>query len=137
MKNFEDDEFYLDDNELAQENSLSQVGLAKTQVLNCLEKAVKELKDNIKFNEKQEQEANLQLISNYTSALISLVEVENDPSTSDEEVAEYIKQILSQTTELSFSNMNEVLSNHPGVETEESGTTNIDNDAADDSALDF
>ena len=132
----EDDEFFLNDDELAADNQLSIVDDAKLKVLNYIIKVATEAKDNIKFNETTDASSNISLLSKQMSALISL-DSEELEELSDEELYERVEAILRSTTELTLSNIDDVLPKQED-DFDDSGSTNMNaDDTDDDSGIDF
>lgn len=105
---FEDDEYFLDDEELAEDNRLTISDSARMDLLNSIIKAAQDMKDNLKFNEQSDAEHNLEMITNYVDCLIKVSQVDLE-DLSEEEAEELIDKILRSTTELTFNNIDEVL----------------------------
>lgn len=111
---FDDDEYFLDDEELAEDNRLTISDSARMDLLNSIIKSAQDMKDNLKFNEQSDAEHNLEMITNYVDCLIKVSQVDLE-DLSEEEAEELIDKILRSTTELTFNNIDEVL---PDVEPE-------------------
>lgn len=105
---FEDDDFFLDDEELAEDNRLTISDSARMDLLNSIIKSAQDMKDNLKFNEQSDAEHNLEMITNYVDCLIKVSQVDLE-DLSEEEAEELIDKILRSTTELTFNNIDEVL----------------------------
>lgn len=105
---FEDDDFFLDDEELAEDNRLTISDSARMDLLNSIIKSAQDMKDNLKFNEQSDAEHNLEMITNYVDCLIKVSQVDIE-DLSEEEAEELIDKILRSTTELTFNNIDEVL----------------------------
>lgn len=131
----EDDEFFINDDDLAADNQLSIVDDAKLKVLEYIIKVATEAKDNIKFNESTDASSNISLLSKQMSALISL-DSEELEELSDEELYERVEAILRSTTELTLSNIDDVLPKQED-DFDDSGSTNMNADDDDDSGIDF
>lgn len=116
---FNDDDFFLNDDELAEDNQITIVDTARTKLLESIIKSSKDMIDNLKFNEQSEAESNTRLISSYVDSLLRLGAVDLS-QLSEEEAEEEIDKILKSTTELTFSNMNDVLpEEEPEISVEE------------------
>lgn len=105
---FDDDEYFLDDEELAEDNRLTISDSARMDLLNSIIKSAQDMKDNLKFNEQSDAEHNLEMITNYVDCLIKVSQVDLE-DLSEEEAEELIDKILRSTTELTFNNIDEVL----------------------------
>ena len=105
---FHDDDFFLDDEELAEDNRLTISDSARMDLLNSIIKSAQDMKDNLKFNEQSDAEHNLEMITNYVDCLIKVSQVDLE-DLSEEEAEELIDKILRSTTELTFNNIDEVL----------------------------
>lgn len=105
---FDDDDFFLDDEELAEDNRLTISDSARMDLLNSIIKSAQDMKDNLKFNEQSDAEHNLEMITNYVDCLIKVSQVDLE-DLSEEEAEELIDKILRSTTELTFNNIDEVL----------------------------
>jgi hypothetical protein len=105
---FEDGDFYIDDDELAEDNQMSLVDDAILKAVTSMEKALNDLKNNLKFNEQNDARHNLRILSMHLDSAIQLSRIEED-ELSEEEVYEAIENVIKQTTELTFSNMDELL----------------------------
>lgn len=113
------DDFFLNDDELAEDNQITIVDTARTKLLESIIKSSKDMIDNLKFNEQSEAESNTRLISSYVDSLLRLGAVDLS-QLSEEEAEEEIDKILKSTTELTFSNMNDVLpEEEPEISVEE------------------
>jgi len=133
----EDDEFYLNDDDLAEDNQLTILDLAMEKVVDSIIKTASAIKTNIKFNEHGDRSSNINILSSLTSALIELdSEVVNDLS--DEEVQQMIENVLKQTTELTFANIDKVIKDDDDEEqTSNNDSDSFDDDTEDGSSLDF
>lgn len=109
---FNDDDFFLDDSELAQDNQMTIVDDAIYKSLDSMEKAITELKNNLKFNEQVDAMASLKILSMHLDSAIRLARIDED-NLSEEEVQEEIENVIKQTTELTFANINTVLPDEP------------------------
>ena len=106
---FNDDDFFINDDELAEDNQLTIVDTARIDLLKTMKKTADDMISNLQFNEKNEAMTNTRLLAGYMDSLIKLAEIELSDNLSDEEVAEEIDKVLKQTTELTFGNINDVL----------------------------
>lgn len=105
---FEDDDFFLDGDELDMENNLTVIDNAKKEVLEHIEKLSNEMKMNLKFGEIVDYNNNLMAISRELDILIKLSSVE-DQNLTDEEQLDIIKQAQRMTTELTFKNIDDFI----------------------------
>lgn len=117
-----DDDFFLNDDDLAADNQLSIVDEAKIKLAKEIEKVAKDLEENINYNEKSDSENNLRILSNHLTALISMFEIDTF-NLSDEEIQERIDEVIKQTTQLTFANIDDVI-----PEMEESTDTEVSDD---------
>lgn len=117
-----DDDFFLNDDDLAADNQLSIVDEAKIKLAKEIEKVAKDLEENINYNEKSDSENNLKILSNHLTALISMFEIDTF-NLSDEEIQERIDEVIKQTTQLTFANIDDVI-----PEMEESTDTQVSDD---------
>lgn len=116
---FEADDFYLDDDELGEENQMSMVDEAIYKSLEGMQKSITELMNNLKFNEVQDQKNSLRLIAMHLDSAITLANIDENNLT-EEEVFEEIEKVLKQTTELTFSNIDRVI---PKIEEDDDDNT--------------
>lgn len=112
MSMFEDDDFFINDDELAEDNQETIIDISKTKLLDSLIKSANDMKGNLKFNEQSEAGSNLRMITSYVDSLLKLEQLDAEQF-SDEEIEEEIDKILKSTTELTFGNINEVLPDEP------------------------
>ena len=96
-----DDEFYLDDDDLDADFALTPVETEKLKVVDAVKTSLDKIIDNIKFKEKEEEEKNLQILSNYVNAMIDLVGYEKS-NMSGPELMEKIKAIDDAVREVSL-----------------------------------
>lgn len=101
-------DFFLDGDGLENDVQLSIVDNAKKQVLEALEKITHESLTDLKVNDRSSVSAKIELISSYTSLLIRLDGID-EANTPINEQQEIIEEVLKQTTEITLSNMDEVL----------------------------
>ena len=105
---FNDDDFFLSDDELAEDNQLSIVDSARLDLLESIKTAVDNMIGNIKFNEQSDANNNCRIIAGYLDHLIVLGQIDT-MGLSDEEVFEKIEEVMKSTTELTFKNIDDVL----------------------------
>jgi hypothetical protein len=135
----EDDEMYLNDDDLAKDNQLTIVDEALKQVLDSVIETAKKAKDCIDFNETTDASSNIAILAKYTDALLSLDSKEMD-ELSDEEQSERVDKILRSTTELTLSNIDDVIPDQEedlDDDGDNSSSMTNDGNAADDSGIDF
>lgn len=105
---FDNDDFFIDDNELAEDNQMSLVDDAICKSIDAMEKVIKDLRSNLIFNEQKDARNNLRLLSMHLDAAIQLAGID-ESELSEEEVYDKIEAVIKQTTELTFTNMNDLL----------------------------
>ena len=129
MSIFDDGDFFIDDNELAEDNQMSMVDDAIMKSLNAMEKAIADMKQNLQFNEASDARHNLRIISMHLDSAIRLSDIDSE-GLSEEEVFEEIEKVIKQTTQLTFSNMNDILPQEEtqNINTESSDSANSDFD---------
>ena len=96
-----DDEFYLDDDDLDADFALTPVETEKLKVVDAIKVSLDKIIDNIKFKENEEEDKNLQILSNYVAAMIDLVVCEKN-NMSGPELMEKIKSIDDSVREVSL-----------------------------------
>lgn len=106
MPLFEDDDFFLNEEELDAENQLTVIEKAQQDILSHMETLVGDLKLNLKFGEHSDFGNNLVAISRELDVLIKLTTADRD-NLSDEEQLEIIKEAQKMSTELTFNNIDE------------------------------
>jgi len=103
------DDFFLNDDDLAKDNELNKIDLAKIRLLETISRTANETIQNIRFNEEKDAFDNIDLITNYLAALHRLAETDvEDLGISDEEMDHVIKEAETLTTELTFRNIDTV-----------------------------
>lgn len=127
----EDEDFFIDNDDLTSDEQLDIIEATMLKLAETLEATSKELCLNLKLKEGSDAEASLSIISGIVSKLVNLQGINTD-DLSDEEVEEVVEEALKCTTELTFNNINNVLSEDTPTDIK---TTEVDND--DDSSLDF
>ena len=75
---FDNDDFYIDDNELAEDNQMSLVDDAILKAVNSMEKVLNDLKNNLKFNEQNDARHNLRILSMHLDSAIQLSRIEEN-----------------------------------------------------------
>ena len=96
-----DDEFYLDDEDLNADFALTPIDTEKLKVIDAVKVSLDKVADNIRFKEKEEEEKNLQILSNYVNAMLQLVGYEK-ANMSGPELMEKIKAIDEAVREVSL-----------------------------------
>lgn len=104
-----DDDFFLNDDELAADNQPSIVQLAEDKVLSAMLETIKDMKNSIKLNESSECHKDIEKINNY-SAILAALDAISDANLSDEEIEEKVNEALKTSTEITFSNMDNIAS---------------------------
>lgn len=123
---FNEDDFFLDDDELAEDNQLSLVDSARLNLLESIKKSCEDMIENLKFNEQSEAFNNTRIISGYVDSLINLGSIEVN-NLSEEEIYDEIEKVMTATTTLTFGNINEILPDDE--ETANNMPANSDDDA--------
>jgi hypothetical protein len=103
-----DDDFELNEEELAAESQLSIADEEKIKILEVMKKKITEAIDNLKYSEKEEYKANFAVISRYVSAIIDIEQMEQNPEISKEELLEAIEKIEITVKELSFQDLKQM-----------------------------
>jgi len=132
---FED--FFLDGDGLENDAQLSIVDNAKLKVLETLKKVSQEAIDDLKMNDHASASSKAEMISSYTSLLLSLENIDeaNMPLSQQKEL---IDEVMKQTTELTLSNLDEVLKNVIDEDDNTNGSSTGSFDGNDgDAGLDF
>lgn len=106
MPLFEDDDFFLDEDELDSENQLTVIEKAEDDILSHLEELVKNLKTNLKFKEITDFDNNLRTVIREVDILIKLATADKE-GLSDEEQLDIIKEAQKISTELTFDNIDD------------------------------
>jgi hypothetical protein len=127
-----DDDFEYNDDEFGEDTQQTLVEIAQGKLLDSIEKVIKDLRGNLKYNERTDKEANLELLSGYTSAMLELSAID-EAGVSDEEAQAKIEEVFRKTTELTLSNIDSVI-NDPD---EKDQTTEEIDDSDDGDPLDF
>lgn len=96
-----DDEFYLDDEDLNADFAMTPIDTEKLKVIDAVKVSLDKVADNIRFKEKEEEEKNLQILSNYVNAMLQLVGYEK-ANMSGPELMEKIKAIDEAVREVSL-----------------------------------
>ena len=104
---FNDDEFFIDDDELAKDNQPNIVDEAIIKSLQTMQKITTELIDNIRFNEINDQASNLRLLSIHLDSITKLASIDT-LNLSDEEISEEIEKVIKQTTLLDMKNIDKI-----------------------------
>lgn len=125
-----DDDFFLSDDDLGKDNQLSIVDDAKIKVLEEIKKSAHDIIENIKFNEKSDSVANLRILSGLVSSLTDLFGVNSD-NLADEEVQDLIDNVLKATTELTFSNIDEIIKEDEENQSDNNLDSSDDSDSLD------
>jgi endo-1,4-beta-D-glucanase Y len=99
------DDFVLNESELHEENKTSRVGKAKLELLNTIEKKLKEAKANLDYSEKTEFNNNVNIMSRYVTAIMEINMMEDDASMSENDMLERIKQIEKTAKELNVEDL--------------------------------
>lgn len=102
------DDFFLEDDDFAEENELTILDSAELDVLKCLKETVEKIETNIKFKEESEETYNLTVLGNYMDRLTMIYNTKGS-NQSKEELEETLKEITRITTPLTFSNIDKVL----------------------------
>lgn len=105
---FDDDEFFVNDDELAEDNQPTLVDSAILDLLKSIKECVTKMEEHIRFNEHSELTAQSAIVAGYVDSLLKLNSIDVS-GLSEEEVYEEIDNVLKSTTELTFSNMNDIL----------------------------
>ena len=113
---FGDEEFELNEDDLAAESQMSIADEEKVKVLENIKKKVEQAMDNLKYSEKEEFKTNFAIISRYVSVIIDIEAMEENPEVTEEQLLEAIEAIEITVKELSFQDLKEIESKAKTVE---------------------
>jgi hypothetical protein len=102
-----DDEFFINDDELNAEGQLSIADKEKIKVLETMNKKISEAIENLKYSEKEEFRASFAVIARYVGAILDIEGLEQNPEISEEQLLEAIEKIELSVKELSFQDLRE------------------------------
>jgi hypothetical protein len=123
-----EEEFFLDGDELNKEGQLSMADVEKVKILETMKKKIEEAIGNLNHSEKEEYRATFAVISRYVGAILEIEQLEQDPNTSEEELLEAIEKIELTVKELSFQDLKEIKKKIESVEVPEQRERDGDND---------
>lgn len=124
---YSDEEFFINDDELAADHQLTLLDEAKVNVLNYINTLSGELKSNLEYSEIGNYQANLEILSAQVGILIELESVD-DSNMSEEEMQDIIERAMNKSTEITYANFNDIL---PENEEMKSVQTFDDDDSSD------
>jgi len=127
----DDEDFEFSDDDFAKDNQLTIIDDARRKILDNIEKGAAEAKLNLKYNEVANFQANLNIITRNMTALVSLDDI--DENLPEEEIQEKIDDIIKMTTELTFTNIDNILKS----EDDEAGDTEVETDSGDTDTTDW
>jgi hypothetical protein len=127
-----DDEFFLDGDELNKEGQLSMADNEKLKILETMKKKIDEAINNLKYSEKEEYRATFAVISRYVGAIMEIEQMEQDANISEEELLDAIEKIELTVKELSFQDLKEIKKRLENAEVPEQSSGDNDGDAKDD-----
>ena len=119
-----DDEFFLDGEELNNEHQLSITDTTKIKLLETIVKKASEAIDNIKHFETSEYKANLSNVNRYVGAIIEVEQLAQNQEVSEEELVEMLEKIELTAKELSFTDLKEIEKKKKQAHKEETGGDN-------------
>lgn len=107
------DDFFLDGSEQDDQNALGPVDEAKLEIVDLIAGIVEKVRDNVKYKEEAEFQANFAVLSRYVSAVIELEslefleegEEEMDDLEKEDMILERIEAIMLTAKELSFADI--------------------------------
>ena len=131
------DDFFLDNDELDEQNSIGAVDEAKLEILGQIEQVVKDAKLNIKYKEEAEFRANFSILSRYVGAVVELEQLispmnfegiidEEAEELSENDILERIDEIMLTAKELSFNDLREFEEKSKSVEVNPSDDDDTD-----------
>ena len=103
-----DDDFFYDEESFNDDVKLSVTEQAELSLMSSIKKLASEMEMNLKLNERDDFEANLEIITGQLDHLISINNLKTE-GLSEEELLEKIDEIYKQTTELTLANIDTVL----------------------------
>lgn len=122
---YDDEEFFINDDELAADHQLTLLDEAKVNVLNYVTKLSEELKSNLEYSEIGNYQANLEILSAQIGILIELESVD-DTNMSDEEMQDIIERAMNKSTEITYANMSDILPEEKTMSVDDSSDGNED-----------
>lgn len=123
-----DEEFFLDGDELNKEGQLSMADVEKVKILETMKKKIEEAIGNLNHSEKEEYRATFAVISRYVGAVLEIEQMEQDVNTSEEELLDAIEKIELTVKELSFHDLKEIKKKMENAEVPEQRERDGDND---------
>ena len=123
-----DEEFFLDGDELNKEGQLSMADNEKLKILETMKKKIEEAIGNLKHSEKEEYRATFAVISRYVGAVLEIEQMEQNINTSEEELLEAIEKIELTVKELSFHDLKEIKKKMENADVPEQRERDGDND---------
>ena len=127
---FDENDFFLNDDELAQDNQLDVVSSESIKLLELIKKTSDAAIENFKFGEKSDAKNAITLISSYLTSLIDFVNADAE-GLSDEEICAKAEEVSKMTTELTLNNIDAILGKAEEVK------QNTPDSGVDESGLDF
>jgi hypothetical protein len=131
-----DDEFFLDGDELNKEGQLSMADNEKLKILETMKKKIDEAINNLKYSEKEEYRATFAVISRYVGAIVEIEQMEQDANISEEELLDAIEKIELTVKELSFQDLKEIKKKMENAEVPEQSSGDNDGDQKEDGSGD-
>lgn len=123
-----DDEFFLDGDELNEEGRLSMADVEKVKILETMKRKIEEAIGNLNHSEKEEYKATFAVISRYVGAILEIEQMEQNPEVSEEELLDAIEKIELTVKELSFQDLKEIKKKMENVDVPEQRERDGDND---------
>jgi hypothetical protein len=131
-----DDEFFLDGDELNKEGQLSMADNEKLKILETMKKKIDEAINNLKYSEKEEYRATFAVISRYVGAIVEIEQMEQDANISEEELLDAIEKIELTVKELSFQDLKDIKKKMENAEVPEQSSGDNDGDQKEDGSGD-
>jgi len=136
MSIHDDDDFFIDDNELNEEIPMTQVDDALIKFLDSMMKKIKEAKENILHAEKGEFKSTFLVINRYMSSIIDIINmIENQENgntkLTDDEITDYLEQLELTAKELSFKDIKQYQEKQKEINLEKNPEDGQDNNTDD------
>jgi len=123
------DDFFINDDELAADHQLTLLDEAKIKVLDYIIKLAQEMKSNLEFSEIGNYEANFSSVSSQFGILSDLSV--DTSGMSDDDMEEIIENAFKKSTEITYSNMGNLLSEEEDTSISINPSDNIADDGTD------
>jgi hypothetical protein len=128
----DNDDFFLDDSELFEDNQLSLADKAKIKVLEKFKEKLDEAINNIEYLEKSEYRSNLNIIARFVGEIMQIEQMEEaqkEGAVTEEQLLEAIETIEMRIKEITISDLQKLENKNETVEVNTDNTKGgIDDD---------